>query len=73
MERLTGIVDSFSAGRGYGFIKHDGKRIFVHFSNIKDDGNSGGQRNLHKGQKVSFIIIEGYKGKSQAGDVEVID
>ena len=57
----TGTVKWFSDQKGYGFIVPDdgGQDLFIHHSNIMMDGF----KTLKEGQKVSFEIIQGPKGK----------
>jgi len=57
----TGKVKWFDAKKGYGFIEMDdgGGDIFVHFSSI----NGEGFKTLEEGQKVTFEVGEGKKGK----------
>ena len=63
-----GKVKWFSNSKGYGFIERpDGEDVFVHFSAVKMDG----YRSLEEGQKVSFDIVDGSKGK-QAENVQLI-
>ena len=60
-DRVTGTVKWFNAGKGYGFIAHEGgKDLFVHFSEIQDAGN--GYRSLNEGDQVEFTIGESPKG-----------
>ncbi len=60
MSSTTGIVKWFNQEKGYGFISaDDGNDVFVHFSNIKEEGNN---KDLHEGESVSFDITEGQKG-----------
>ncbi len=56
-----GQVKWFNADKGYGFITpEDGSRdLFVHYSEIKNDG---GYASLKEGQTVQFEL-----GKSQKG------
>ena len=55
-----GNVKWFNAAKGYGFIDMgDGMDVFVHFSEIKQDG----YRSLNEGQRVLFEIEEGPKGR----------
>ena len=56
----TGTIRWFSKMKGYGFIIPDegGKKIFVHHSGIKIEGEAS----LYKGQKVEYDIREGKKG-----------
>ena len=57
----TGTVVWFSPRKGFGFIHQDdgGDDLFVHYSDIKEDGFV----TLYKGQKVEYDIGEGEKGK----------
>ena len=63
----TGKVKWFDAKKGYGFVEMDdgGGDIFVHFSSISQEGF----KTLEEGQKVTFEVGEGKKGK-QALDVK---
>lgn len=62
-----GTVKWFNDAKGYGFISPDdgSEDLFAHFSAI----NSKGFKSLKEGQRVSFEIIEGPKGK-QASNIE---
>jgi cold shock protein len=63
-----GTVKWFSNEKGFGFIeREDGEDVFVHFSQIKQDG----YKTLEQGQRVSFEITEGAKGL-QASDVSLL-
>lgn len=60
-----GTVKWFNETKGYGFITTDeGNDVFVHYSAIQEEGF----KTLQEGQKVSFDITEGAKGK-QASNV----
>jgi CspA family cold shock protein len=63
----TGSVKWFNDAKGYGFITQDdgGEDLFAHFSEIKADGF----RSLVEGQKVSFDVTQGQKGK-QASNIK---
>lgn len=65
----TGTVKWFNDTKGYGFIKQDdgGEDLFAHFSEIKADGF----RSLAEGQKVSFDVTMGQKGK-QASNIKPV-
>ena len=49
---------------GYGFITPDekGEDLFAHFSAIKMDGF----KSLKEGQRVTFDVVDGPKGKQAA-------
>src|SRR5437588_71001 len=64
---VQGTVTWFDPEKGFGFIQpDDGSRdVFVHFSEIDDDG---GYRTLDEGQRVRFEVGRGQRGP-QAVDV----
>lgn len=60
-----GVVKWFSNEKGYGFIQCDtGDDVFVHHSAIQMEG----YKTLAEGQKVTFEVTDGPKGK-QASNV----
>ena len=61
----TGTIKFFNSEKGFGFITpENGKAdVFVHITGVTYD-------NPQKGDKVSFIIKDGKKGKA-AGDVKL--
>ncbi|MBC8996828.1 cold-shock protein [Pseudomonas sp. N40(2020)] len=65
----TGTVKWFNDSKGFGFITPDdgGKDLFAHFSAIQ----SAGFKSLQEGQKVSFEVTQGPKGK-QAENIQLI-
>lgn len=68
MERVkimaTGTVKWFNDAKGFGFITPDEgtEDLFVHFSAIEIEGF----KTLKEGQKVTFELVEGPKGKQAA-------
>jgi CspA family cold shock protein len=64
----TGIVKWFNDSKGFGFITPDGggEDLFAHFSAIQ----SNGFRTLAEGQRVSFDVTTGPKGK-QASNIQI--
>jgi CspA family cold shock protein len=65
----SGTVKWFNDAKGFGFIAPDDGQedVFVHFSAI----NSKGFRSLQEGQKVTFEVTNGPKGK-QASNVQPV-
>ena len=63
----TGTVKWFNDSKGFGFIKPDdgSEDLFAHFSAIQ----SSGFKTLKEGQKVSFEVTQGPKGK-QASNIQ---
>ena len=64
----TGTVKWFNDAKGFGFITPDGggEDLFAHFSSIA----ASGFKTLAEGQKVSFEITMGNKGKQQASNIQ---
>ena len=59
----NGTVKWFNADKGFGFItSEDGQDLFAHFSAINMDGF----KTLKEGQRVSFDVTTGPKGKQAA-------
>ncbi|MDX8379015.1 MAG: cold-shock protein [Gallionella sp.] len=65
----TGIVKWFNDEKGFGFISPDegGDDLFAHFSAI----NISGFKSLKEGQKISFEVAQGPKGR-QASNIQVV-
>ncbi|HLA34379.1 MAG TPA: cold-shock protein [Rhodocyclaceae bacterium] len=66
----TGTVKWFNDSKGFGFItpENGGEDLFAHFSAIQ----SQGFKTLKEGQRVSFDITSGPKGK-QAANIRAAD
>ena len=63
----TGTVKWFNDSKGFGFITPDdgGSELFAHFSAIVESG----YKSLKEGQRVTFDVTEGAKGK-QASNIQ---
>ena len=63
----TGTVKWFNDAKGFGFVTPDdgSEDLFAHFSAI----NMNGFKSLQEGQKVSFEVTQGPKGK-QASNIQ---
>jgi CspA family cold shock protein len=63
----SGTVKWFNDAKGFGFIAPDdgSKDVFAHFSAIA----SSGFKSLKEGQKVTFEVVDGPKGK-QASNIQ---
>jgi CspA family cold shock protein len=63
----SGTVKWFNDAKGFGFIAPDdgSKDVFAHYSDIA----SSGFKSLKEGQKVTFDVIDGPKGK-QASNIQ---
>lgn len=62
---VTGSVKWFDPVKGYGFVIHDGKDIFIHSKKLRESGIIIQQEPpapLEPGQKLRFKIAEGPKG-----------
>ena len=60
----SGSVKWFNDAKGFGFITPDegGEDLFAHFSAIEIEGF----KTLKEGQKVTFEVVTGPKGKQAA-------
>ena len=64
----NGTVKWFNNTKGFGFIQQEGgEDIFVHYSDIKDDG----YKSLNEGQRVEFEVTSGPKGPKASNVVKV--
>jgi CspA family cold shock protein len=64
----NGTVKWFNDSKGFGFISQEnGDDVFVHHTAIQGDGF----KSLSEGDKVSFDVEEGEKGKKAANVVKV--
>jgi len=65
----TGTVKWFNDAKGFGFITPDdgGEDLFAHYSAI----NKSGFKSLKEGQKISFEVTQGKKGKQAANIQEI--
>ena len=65
-----GVVKWFNDVKGFGFITPDegGEELFAHFSAIEMKGF----KSLKEGQRVTFEVVEGPKGK-QATQIKPIE
>ena len=63
-----GTVKWFNNTKGFGLIKKEGgEDIFVHYSDIKDEG----YKSLNEGQQVEFEVTSGPKGPKASNVVKV--
>jgi CspA family cold shock protein len=60
----TGTVKWFNPTKGFGFITPEtgGADVFVHISDVQQ----AGMHSLNDGQRVSYDLQQGQKGKSNA-------
>ena len=60
----SGKVKWFNDAKGFGFITPDGggEDLFAHFSAIQEKGF----KSLKEGQRVTFDVVDGPKGKQAA-------
>jgi cold shock protein len=67
VEMALGTVKWFNDSKGFGFITPDdgGDDLFAHFSAIVESG----YKSLKEGQRVSFEVTDGAKGK-QASNIQ---
>ncbi len=65
----SGTVKWFNAQKGYGFIQPDdgSKDVFVHISAVERVGKT----TLPEGQKLTFEIEQGQRGKTSAVNLQL--
>lgn len=63
MVKMIGRVKSFDHTKGYGFIEYHDQDIFIHYSNILEDGF----KTLNKNDLVEFQLLETSKGLQVLG------
>jgi cold shock protein len=66
----TGTVKWFNAQKGYGFIQPEngGADVFVHISAVE----RAGMDNLREGQKLSFELEQGQRGRVSAVNLRAV-
>ncbi len=64
----TGTVKWFNAQKGYGFIQptSGGADVFVHISAVERAGMDG----LNEGQKLSYELEQGQRGRVSAVNLQ---
>lgn len=67
----VGTVKWFNPQKGYGFIVPDeaSKDVFVHISAVKQSGLEV----LDEGQRVEFELIQQGDGRTNAGNISLIE
>lgn len=67
----TGTVKWFNPDKGFGFIQPDtgGSDVFVHISAVE----AAGFKTLNDNAKISYELIEDRRGRSSAGELQLMD
>ncbi len=65
-----GVIKWFNPAKGFGFIRPDDgdKDVFVHISAVERAGLS----TLNEGQKLSYDVQSGDRGKSSAVNLKLL-
>ena len=63
---VQGNVKWFDSKKGYGFVEHENKDIFIHYTAFIEDFN------LNHDDRISFDIIDGEKGKKAKNISKII-
>ena len=65
----NGTVKWFNATKGYGFIQPEdgGADVFVHISDVE----RAGIKNLREGDKLSYELMQGQRGKVSATNLKL--
>jgi cold shock protein len=67
----TGKVKWFNSAKGFGFIQPEqpGPDVFVHISALE----RAGIPNLNEGQRISYDVAPGNRGKESAVNLKIAD
>lgn len=65
-----GTVKFFNESKGYGFIQPDesGNDTFVHITAVE----AAGMRTLRQDQRISYDVVQGQRGKSEASNLREV-
>ncbi|WP_160123501.1 cold-shock protein [Rhodovarius lipocyclicus] len=65
----NGTIKWFNATKGYGFIQPEdgGADVFVHISDVE----RAGIKNLREGDKLSYELMQGQRGKVSATNLKL--
>ena len=67
----TGTVKWFNPDKGFGFIQPDtgGNDVFVHISAVE----AAGLKTLNDNAKITYEMVEDRRGRSSAGELQLMD